>query len=175
MEFADIIGGARRAAGLSQDGLARMAGTSRTTLSAYEHGRKSPTLATATRILAEAGFELSFEPRIRFVEREVGRGRTTSVPTVLPRLRTDAAIRTVSSLPLHLNWSDPRRAVDLRDRRQRARLYERVIRDGTADDVVAYIDGVLLSDLWPELVLPVAVRRAWEAALPVLVGREGTP
>jgi transcriptional regulator with XRE-family HTH domain len=33
------------------------AGTSRTTISAYEHGRKSPTLATATRLLSSAEFE----------------------------------------------------------------------------------------------------------------------
>ncbi|HEX2820727.1 MAG TPA: helix-turn-helix transcriptional regulator [Streptosporangiaceae bacterium] len=33
--------------------LARRAGTSRTTLSAYEHRRKSPTVATFARLLSE--------------------------------------------------------------------------------------------------------------------------
>ena len=42
-------------AGLTQEELAHRAGTSRPTLSAYEHGRKSPTVATFARLLAEAG------------------------------------------------------------------------------------------------------------------------
>ncbi|MEV4084367.1 helix-turn-helix transcriptional regulator, partial [Nonomuraea fuscirosea] len=42
---------ARHAASLNQKALASVSGTSRTTLSAYEHGRKSPTLETAGRIL----------------------------------------------------------------------------------------------------------------------------
>jgi DNA-binding XRE family transcriptional regulator len=42
-----LLAQARHAAGLSQGELARRAHTSRPTLSAYEHGRKSPTPATA--------------------------------------------------------------------------------------------------------------------------------
>ena len=41
-----------------------MSGTSRTTLSAYEHGRKSPTLETAGRILDAAGFRLALEAKV---------------------------------------------------------------------------------------------------------------
>jgi hypothetical protein len=44
-------------------------------------------------------------------------------------------------------------------------VYEIVLREGTPDDVLAYVDGALLRDLWDELVLPVAIRRAWEPAL----------
>jgi hypothetical protein len=84
------------------------------------------------------------------------------VPAGLPRLNADAALATVR-LPLHLNWSDRGRAFDLRDRRQRARVYEIVLREGGPEDVLTYIDGVLLADLWDELVLPWPVRRAWEA------------
>jgi len=36
-----------------------------------------------------------------------------------------------------------------------------VLREGTADDIVTYIDGALLVDLWPALVLPAEVRQAW--------------
>lgn len=65
------------------------------------------------------------------------------------------------TLPLHLNWSQPDRRFDLRDRRDRARVYEIVLREGGPDDVLAYVDGVLLIDLWDELVLPRDIRQAW--------------
>ncbi|GAA2756178.1 hypothetical protein [Actinopolymorpha rutila] len=64
-------------------------------------------------------------------------------------------------LPRHLNWSAPDLTYDLADRQQRARVYEIVLREGTADDILTYIDGALLVDLWPDLVLPLDVRRAW--------------
>src|SRR5665811_831905 len=92
------------------------------------------------------------------------------VPTRLPRLNLDDALATVE-LPLYLNWSDHGRTFNLRDRRQRARVYEIVLREGGPADVLAYIDGALLVDLWDKLVLPVAValhgsqlsstRKAW--------------
>ena len=108
-------------------------------------------------------------PRIEFVEAAVERGRPIMVPTRLPRLNLDDALATVE-LPLHLNWSDHGRTFNLRDRRQRARVYEIVLREGGPADVLAYIDGVLLVDLWDELVLPVAVRTAWQS---VVVDSEG--
>ena len=65
------------------------------------------------------------------------------------------------TLPLHLNWSAPARMANLADRRQRARVYEVVLREGRPDDIRTYIDGVLLADLWDELVLPRKIRDAW--------------
>ncbi|WP_375002117.1 helix-turn-helix transcriptional regulator [Aeromicrobium sp. CTD01-1L150] len=157
---------ARRAAGMSQAALARRVGTSRPTLSAYEHGRKSPTLATAARILRGAGFELSLEPAVEFVEYEGERGRPIAVPVRLPRLTVDDALSVVE-LPLHVNWSDRGRRFDLGDRRERARVYEMVLREGGPTDVLTYIDGALLVDLWDELVLPAGVKAVWE---PVVAG-----
>ena len=93
------------------------------------------------------------------------RHRPIMVPTTLPRLSLDDAFATVE-LPLHLNWSDRGRRYDLRDVRQRARVYEIVLREGGPNDVLTYIDGALLVDLWDELVLPAAVRAAWHA-LPI--------
>lgn len=151
----------RRAAGLSQAELAARAGTSRPTLSFYEHGHRSPTLATAARILAAAGYELVAAPRITFTEWPSGHGRTVLVPSHLPRLDPTQAFATVT-LPVHLNWSEPGRSFDLFDRRQRARVYEIVLREGTEDDVLTYVDGVLLVDLWPDLVLSRDIRAAWD-------------
>jgi transcriptional regulator with XRE-family HTH domain len=159
-----LLAQARAAAGLSQAALARLAGTSRPTLSAYEHGRKSPTLETAARIVGQAGFDLSITERITFHEVAVERGRPVQVPDVLPRLALEQAFAVVE-LPLYLNWSDPGRRYDLRDRRQRARVYELVLREGGPVDVLAYVDGALLVDLWDDLVLPPAVRSAWRGVV----------
>lgn len=155
-----MLTGARRHAGLSQHELARRAGTSRPTLSAYEHGRRSPTLQTASRVLAAAGFELTAVPRIDFSEHPIARGRTVAVASSLPRLEPAQALATIT-LPLHLNWSAPARRFDLRNRADRARVYEIVLREGAPEDILAYVDGVLLVDIWGELVLPRDVRAAW--------------
>jgi transcriptional regulator with XRE-family HTH domain len=157
---ADIIVEARHTAGLSQEELAKRAGTSRPTLSSYEHGHRSPTLQTTARILAAAGFTLGAVPIITFTEHRSEIGRTILVPSRLPRLEPARALAIVA-LPLHLNWSEAGRRFDLRDRRQRARVYEIVLREGTADDLLIYIDGVLLVELWDDLVLPRRVRAAW--------------
>ena len=157
-----LIARVRRAAGLSQAELARRAGTSRPTLSAYEHGRKSPSLDTLERLVAAAGFELAAHPVVSFSTVTGPRGRMSVVPDRLPRLAAEAAFGTVA-LPLTVNWSEPGRMFRLADRGDRARLYEVVLREGTAEDVVRYVDGALLVDLWDELVLPktVAWRRQW--------------
>jgi len=164
MTGANLIEQARDEAGLTQTALARMSETSRPTLSAYEHDRKSPTLATAARIVAAAGFNLTITPQIEFRQVAADRGRPVQVPTGLPRLPIRRALATVE-LPLHLNWSDRGRRYDLRDRRQRARVYEIVLREGRPDDVLTYVDGALLVDLWGELVLPRAIRTAWDAVV----------
>lgn len=152
---------ARRLAGLSRAELARRSGASRPTLAAYAAGAKSPTLSTAERIVSAAGFDLDLVRRPAFREAVAGRGHAVYVPDVLPRLPVEQALVRVR-LPLHLNWSQPGREFDLSDRRQRARVYEIVLREGTGQDIGQYVDGVLLADLWPELVLPAQVRREWQ-------------
>jgi transcriptional regulator with XRE-family HTH domain len=52
---------ARTRAGLSQAELARRAGTSQATISAYESGAKQPTVATFSRLLAATGSRLAVE------------------------------------------------------------------------------------------------------------------
>ena len=56
MNWSEIIRAARLRAGLSQRELALRAGTSHSTLSAYESGRVDPGVATMQRIVAAAGF-----------------------------------------------------------------------------------------------------------------------
>ena len=64
-------------------------------------------------------------------------------------------------LPPHIRWSGPPLTYDLNDRSDRARVYEQVLREGTADDVRFFVDAERLLELWDELVLPPAVREAW--------------
>ena len=159
-----IIERARIEAGLSQEELAERAGTSRTTISAYEHGRKSPTLQTATRLLASAGFEIAVEATITFREVRMRHGRPAFVAERLWRLPIRDAFATVV-LPLSLNWSKPGASFELSDRRQRARCYEIVLREGAGEDIRQYLDGTLLIDIWSELILPRELRVAWQSTL----------
>jgi transcriptional regulator with XRE-family HTH domain len=156
-----LIERVRRDAGLSQEVLAARAGTSRTTLSAYEHGRKSPTLATVERLLDGAGFELTAEPVVLFTTLETRRSRPISVPNRLWRLPLAEAFATVT-LPIEVNWSHPGRRFSLSDRRERLRCYEVVLQEGTGADLRRFVDGALLLDGWADLVIPRDIRAAWQ-------------
>jgi transcriptional regulator with XRE-family HTH domain len=169
MHTAGLLERARHQAGLSRSELARRAGASRPTLAAYAAGTKSPTLATAERIIEAAGFDLELVPHPVYRAAAMGHGHAIYVPAVLPRLAVDRALGRVR-LPLHLNWSQPGREYDLSDRRQRARVYEIVLREGTGQDISDYVDGALLVDLWPDLILPAELRRAWQPLIDTVRG-----
>ena len=81
MDVASAIRAARRRAGLSQHDLAQRAGTSQATVSAYENGRKQPTIETFHRLLAAAGSRLVMEsaerPVVQVSDAQLARaGRT---------------------------------------------------------------------------------------------------
>jgi transcriptional regulator with XRE-family HTH domain len=165
MTVGALLEHARLQAGLTQAELAHRAGTSRPTLSAYENQRKAPTTDTASRILGAAGYEFAVVPSVTFTAVTLARGASAWVPDKLWRLPARDAVRDVL-LPLHLDWSQPARLVSLRVRGQRALVYEVVLREGTQGDIRELVDGALLIDVWPDLVLPRSLRSAWEAALP---------
>ena len=121
-------------------------------------------MATAARLLEHAGYELVAQPRVQFSEWPGARGRSVWVPDHLPRLSLGEAFAKVR-LPLHLNWSAPGRLFDLAVRADRARVYEVVLQEGRPTDILAYVDGALLVDLWGELVLPRSVRSGWAAVM----------
>jgi transcriptional regulator with XRE-family HTH domain len=76
VDAATVLRRARQRAGCSLRDLAARAGTSHSTLAAYESGRKVPTVETLTRIVRAAGFELGGElsPAVGGPDREA-RGR----------------------------------------------------------------------------------------------------
>ncbi|SEG80030.1 Helix-turn-helix [Nonomuraea solani] len=143
---------ARRAASLNQKALASVSGTSRTTLSAYEHGRKSPTLETAGRILDAAGFRLVLEAKIEFTARVTSDGRAFHVPDRLPRLPIAAALGVARVRG---------RTYRLADRGQRRAAYTVLLCGGEPGELFDHVDGVLLVELWDELTLPAEIRAAW--------------
>jgi hypothetical protein len=120
---------------------------------------------TFARLLSAAGWELAAEPQVSFTRQASTRGKPVWVPDRLPRLDVDRALALID-LPSHLNWSAPGRVFDLRDRADRSRVYETVLPEGTPADILAYVDGALLVDLWEDLVLPRAVRSAWTPLIP---------
>lgn len=159
-----LIEAARQLSGLSQQELADRAGTSRSTLSAYEHGRKSPTLTTLERMMDSAGFRLAIEPRVTFREVDPGRGRPFFVPDRLWRLPLSRSFARVR-LPMAVNWSKPDVEFEMADRGQRSRCYEVVLREGMPHHILEIVDGALLVDLWREIVLPRVIRVQWEPVI----------
>jgi transcriptional regulator with XRE-family HTH domain len=159
-----LMTAARERAGLTRAELARRSSTSRPTLSAYEHGRVSPTLETLERILAAAGHRLDVIRLPRWTEVPAGRGRLARVPDELPRLDLPEALARIE-LPLHVDWSSRDRIVDLSKRSQRLRAYEAILREGRRQDIERFIDGALLVEAWDDLVLPRALRAAWQAVI----------
>lgn len=61
MDAAEVLADARRRAGLSQDQLGARAGVPQSAVSAYERGRKQPTVPVLARLVAAAGFTLNLQ------------------------------------------------------------------------------------------------------------------
>ena len=167
---------ARRAAGLTQDALARLAGTSQPTLSAYERGTKSPSLTVAERIIEAAHHRLEVRPTVEFVEVPGQYGlHPFWLAHQLWRLDPERAFASVLLPGPRHDWPDPRQQYHLADRTDRARAYELVLREGGPTDMLDFIDGALLVDIWRDLELPDPIRRAWEPlirkTLPARSGR----
>ena len=91
---ASTLRAARRRAGLSQQELAARAGTSQATLSAYENGRKQPTVETFTRLLAAAASRLVVEPAERPVVQVSDAQLAQAGRTLLAVLELAAALPT---------------------------------------------------------------------------------
>lgn len=85
-------------------------------------------------------------------------------PVALPPPGYDQAkVRSHGSvvLPIHIRWSEPAVSYDLDDPADARRVYEQVLREGSAYDIQEFIDVDRLSRMWEDLVLPATVRRRW--------------
>lgn len=155
-----LLEAARVARGLTQEALARRCGTSQPSLSAYERGAKSPTLAVLERILRCLDFELALNERITFHQIAVaGPGRSTAlVPNRLWRLEPEQCFA-----PLSVTFGQDHRVFDLGDRDRRPAGYAWLLRYGTETQLFEHLDAALLVDAWPDLAdtLPPEIHTAW--------------
>lgn len=163
MDRSFLIERARRARGLSQVQLAALAGTSQATLSAYERGLKSPSLKVATRILAVLDQELTLRTRVDWVEHHPKGIVKFWAPSMLWAVEPPTCFATLR-IPDSIH-NTGMRTWNMRDREERRGVYEQLIRRGLPQQMIRWIDGGLLIDLWDELDLPDPVREAWEPAI----------
>jgi hypothetical protein len=137
-------------------------------LSAYERGLKCPNLAVAERIMEAAGYRLDLVTQVHF-EHHIARGvRPLWVPERLWRGKLPECFAKVY-LDDQATFEGIRK-FDLRRRRQRRRLYELLLRKGQPDELMDWIDGALLVDLWEDLTIPAVIREAWQPAVTVAAG-----
>jgi transcriptional regulator with XRE-family HTH domain len=89
----ELIRGIRRGSGLKQAELARRAGMARSVLSAYERGRRQPSVQALARIAAAGGMELQVQSSAESRELErAGRilAQVLDLAEALPRRRRGA-------------------------------------------------------------------------------------
>ena len=162
MEFAKTLLEVRTAAELTQAELSARSGIARPNIAAFEAGRRDPRWDTAIRTLEASGATVEVTEPIRWLW-TTGR-RPYAVPSRLWRLSLRQAFHVLTP-GLHLWWSGPVLQLDLANRSDRVRAYELVLREGSPDDIRSTVDGALLIDAWPELVVPADLRRAWQPVI----------
>ncbi|CAN5317827.1 MAG: helix-turn-helix transcriptional regulator [Nocardioides sp.] len=158
MKGRNLLESARTVRGLTQGAAARLAGTSQPTLSAYERGVRSPTLAVAERILHALGYDLDLTPHITFRTEHDHEGRTFLVPNQLWRLDPRWCFRAV---PARMTGGPT--SLYLENRDDRVAAYVWLILHGDETQLANHLDGALLIDAWRDIAghLPEPIREAW--------------
>lgn len=162
MRFADELRQARHSAGLTQIEVAIACNIARPNIATYEAGRREPRLCTAQALLDAVGASLQVvaSPSWHWTETS----RPYAVPSRLWALPASVALGRFEA-PTHLWWSGPPRTFNLAERVDRLRAYEVVLREGTPTDISTIVDGMLLREAWPDLVLPAPLRSAWQSLI----------
>jgi len=139
-----------------------------------ERGTKSPSLAVAERIIEATGQRLEVAPNLEFAQVPGQYGlHPFWLANRLWRLEPALAFSKIGLPDPRHHWAEPRRVFNLQDRADRARAYELVLREGAPSDLLDYIDGALLVDIWDDLDLPDPIRRAWQPLLSQTRGADG--
>ncbi len=158
MDFGQQLRTQRRYLGLTQADVAAITGIARSNIAAYEAGRREPRLSTATTLLAAVRSALTITPNT--IWSWTTGLRPYAVPSQLWRLPIHQALATITTSQ-HFWWSGPDRTLDLGNKQQRHRAYELILREGTPADIETVVDGLLLTQAWPHLVVPAELRKAW--------------
>ena len=156
MDRSFLIERARRARGLSQAQVAVLAGTSQATLSAYERGMKSPSLKVVDRILAAMDHELTLRTRVDWVEHHPKGIVKFWAPSMLWAVEPPTCFATLR-IPDEI-LKTGMRTWNMRDRVERRGVYEQLIRRGLPQQMIRWIGGGLLIDMWDGRDLPAPVR-----------------
>lgn len=152
-----LLRSARRAAGLTQADLAERSGVARPNIAAYEAGRREPLFHAGVSLLGVAGADVSIETPVTWSWN--GDRRPYAIASRLWRLPPTG--RSASSRAQYTSGgADPHEPL-ISGSDTTACVYEIVLREGTPDDIESIVDGVLLCEAWPDLVLPSRLRAAW--------------
>lgn len=162
MMFSKQFETARKAAGLTQQQVADRTGIARPNIAAYEAGRREPKISTAHKLLAAVNTQLTITPAPQWHWTQTR--RPYAVASQLWDLPTASALA-IFETHIHLWWSGPPRTFNLAQRPDRLRAYEIVLREGNPQDITSIIDGTLLCEAWPDLILPDPIRQAWQPAI----------
>ncbi|PMC75278.1 transcriptional regulator [Brachybacterium sp. UMB0905] len=73
------------------------------------------------------------------------------------------------TLPVTVHWSGLRDTFDLDVPRDRRRIYQSVLSNGTREDLVRFLHPDLLVDVWPQLGLDQRITELWTERFPQLV------
>ncbi len=92
------------------------------------------------------------------------KGRPFFVPARLWSVGTDRATAIVA-LPRCVCWSGGEAWFDLSDERDRQVAYRILLTEAPLDAVVESFGGRLLSETWDHMLVPPAVREAWQPAI----------
>lgn len=164
MERPTIIEIARKARGWTQTQLAKAAGTSQATVSAYERREKSPSLGVIERLVGEAGYTLRLDHTVDFGQFYDGQ-TLYWIPDRLWRVEPRLCFSKVKfpDAVAHREAGEwQQRYFDLAERDDRRRVYQYLLRAGIPVWMWRWVDGALLVDLWDELDLPRQLRAAWQ-------------
>jgi len=176
-----VIETARRAAALSQRRLAEIARTQQSSVSEYERRRKSPTLEVVERLLEAADHELAVKPMVfwELVEDpEVGSFWVPDKLWAVPVPKCFAVVQAwkyVFPAEATTAWTRYLRTWDLSVTSERIDYYQLVVQHGIHKMVEDSVDGLLLVQAWPEMTLPLPVRRAWQPLIDGATKHEGPP
>lgn len=125
---------------------------------------------TEFRLPASVGYAVGMDAasaRFRAVRDRTRPGRWMLVALNLDDLHGPAD--GVARPPLRLFWSRADRAFDLDRPFMRQEMYQTVLHEAALpEDLTTYLNGQVLTRIWPELFLPRYLREAWEEAHPVL-------
>ena len=123
---------------------------------------KSPSLKVASRILEATGHDFTLRVHIDWVQHPLPGGEPFWVPNLLWRADETSDCFATLRMPDLIHAEVGVREFNMRDRDQRKAAYEQLIRRGSPQQMIRFIDAALLVDLWDDLELPDPVREAWK-------------